>query len=199
MSLRIDASELISGAYVIGETGLGVLGSAVPSTGTYGASYLYNDLVLPADAGKEIRGLILTVPSAGTFFAYEDGSFSLVGAPDSTYQFDYRLYTDGVASAVDIGYGAGVSRVTVGIGGTSMTGGVALGDLTVSGSMSSAAVVTSQLSGSIVLSGVVVSGSIDFGGATPALTNTEMQQMYAWLSELAGKNLLTVPTYLALK
>ena len=54
MSLRIDASEWISGALLIGETGLGVLAENVPSTGTSGASYLYNDLSLPADNGKEI-------------------------------------------------------------------------------------------------------------------------------------------------
>lgn len=96
MSLRIDTAELISGAYVIGDTGLGVLGSAVPSEGEHGASYLYNDLSLPADSSKEIRGLIVTPPSAGTFFAYEDGSFSLVGAPDGEYTFTYRLFVDGV-------------------------------------------------------------------------------------------------------
>ena len=96
MSLRIDTTELISGAYVIGETGLGVLGSAIPSTGEHGASFLYNDLTLPDDAGKEIRGLIVTPPSAGVFYAWEDGSFSLVGAPDGTYTFTYRLFVDGV-------------------------------------------------------------------------------------------------------
>ena len=108
MSLRIDTAELISGAYVIGETGLGVLGSAVPSTGLYGASYLYNDLSLPADNNKEILGLIVTPPSAGTFYAWEDGSFSLIGAPDGVYTFAYRLYVDGV----DLGTATG--SITIG-------------------------------------------------------------------------------------
>ena len=108
MSLRIDPAELIFGAYVVGETGLGVLGSAVPSTGLNGPSYLYNDLVLPADANKEIRSLIQTTPSAGTFYAWEDGSFSLLGASDGAYSFTYRLFVDG--------FDSGVATVTIKIG-----------------------------------------------------------------------------------
>lgn len=94
-TVRVDTSSLISGAVVVGERGLGVLGSEVPSTGTHGAGYLYNDLSLPADDDKEVRGLILTVPSDGSFFAYEDSSFSLIGAADGIYTFDYSLYVDG--------------------------------------------------------------------------------------------------------
>ena len=97
MSLRLDSTEWISGALLIGETGLGVLGSAIPSGGTDGASYLYNDLTLPADAGKEIAGRIITPPSGGVFFAYEDGSFTFTGA-DGSYSFTYQLYVDGVAT-----------------------------------------------------------------------------------------------------
>ena len=100
MSLRVDTSPLISGALVVGNRGLGVLGSAVPSTGDNGAGYLYNDLSLPADASKEVRGLILTQPSAGTLYAYEDSSFEFTGAPDGTYTFTYRLYVDGADTGV---------------------------------------------------------------------------------------------------
>lgn len=100
MSLRVDTSPLISGALVVGNRGLGVLGSAVPSTGDNGAGYLYNDLSLPADANKEVRGLILTQPSAGTLYAYEDSSFEFTGAPDGSYTFTYRLYVDGADTGV---------------------------------------------------------------------------------------------------
>lgn len=169
MSLRIDSAELISGAYVIGDTGLGVLGSEVPSTGEHGPSYLYNDLVLPDDAGKEIRGLIVTPPSAGTFFAYEDGSFSLVGAPDGTYTFTYRLFVDGA----DLG--TATATIIIGVEG---------------------------LSGTAVLSGVTASGTIIGGGfADTPLTNTQMQQLFAWVNELAlvhglvrGSDLVVTPT-----
>lgn len=97
MSLRIDTSEWISGSLLIGETGLGVLGSAIPSTGDNGAGYAYNDLSLPADAGKEICGRITTWPTAGALFAYEDTSFEFSGAPDGSYSFQYQLYVDGIA------------------------------------------------------------------------------------------------------
>lgn len=169
MSLRIDTAELISGAYVIGETGLGVLGSAIPSTGEHGASFLFNDLSLPADNDKEIRGLIITPPSAGTFFAWEDGSFSLVGAPDGEYTFLYRLYVDGS----DLGIAT--STVVIGVDG---------------------------LYGSAELSGITAGGTI-VGGALPdvPLTDIQMQQLFAWVNDLAlvhglipGADLVVTPT-----
>lgn len=104
--------DLISGVHLHGNGGLGVLGSEVPSTGTHGPGYLYNDLTFPADANKEVRGVILTVPSSGTFFAYEDSSFSLIGAADGSYTFTYALYVDGAYMGDATGY------ITVGASGT---------------------------------------------------------------------------------
>lgn len=116
MSLRIDSTEWLGGSLLIGETGLGVLGSAIPSTGDSGCSYLYNDLTLPADNGKEICGRITTWPTAGTLTAYEDGSFTFAGAPNATYSFAYQLYVDGVATGtpatVTLLVGATVTAVT---------------------------------------------------------------------------------------
>lgn len=154
MSLRIDTAELISGAYVLGETGLGVLGSAIPSSGLHGASYLYNDISLPADASKEVRGLIVTPPSAGTFYAWEDGSFSLVGAPDGVYTFVYRLYVDGV----DLG--TATASITIGAGASDVSGTATLGDVSASGSLSSGA---STLSGSATLGDVGAGGAVSSG------------------------------------
>lgn len=97
MSCRVSTTKLIAGACVVGNRGLGVLGSVIranTATGTYGAGYLYNDLTA-ADDAKEIRGLIVTPPSAGSFYAFEDGSFTVTGAPDGNYSFLYRLYADG--------------------------------------------------------------------------------------------------------
>lgn len=110
MSVRVDTSSLIADACVLGHRGLGVLGSvirATTATGTHGPGYLYNDLT-GADDLKEIRGLIVTPPSAGTFTAFEDGSFTLVGAPDGSYSFLYRLFADGAdlgtaTATIDIG------------------------------------------------------------------------------------------------
>ena len=94
MSIRVDTASLIVGALVVGVSGLGVLGSAVPGTGDAGASILYNDLVLPADAGKEVRALITSAPSSGTLFVYEDGALEYTGASTT---FLYQLYVDGAA------------------------------------------------------------------------------------------------------
>ncbi len=122
MSLRIDSSEWISGALLIGETGLGVLGSAIPSTGDSGASYLYNDLSLPADADKEICGRITAWPASGELVAYEDGSFEFSGAADGAYSFSYQLYVDGVATGspvgVDLAVGAGGTTVSTTLAGS---------------------------------------------------------------------------------
>lgn len=107
--MRVDTVSLISGAVVCGDRGLGVLGSVILSdtaTGDFGAGYLHNDVDI-GDENKEFRGLMVTPPSAGTFFAYEDGSFSLV-APDGAYTFVYRLYVDGV----DLG--TATANVTIG-------------------------------------------------------------------------------------
>lgn len=118
MSLRISATDYFSGL-VIGETGLGVLAENIPSTGDSGASFLYNDVSLPADNGKEIRGEILTQPSSGFLVAYEDGSFEFSGAPDGTYTFTYRLFIDGVSS--------GDYTVTLAVGTTGGTSGTGTG------------------------------------------------------------------------
>ena len=93
MSLRCETSSLIAGALVCGDRGLGVVAENIDPGG-----FLGNDVSLPADNGKEIRGLITSLPAAGTLTAEEDGSFTFLGAPDGTYTFDYTLYVDGVSS-----------------------------------------------------------------------------------------------------
>lgn len=98
MSCRVSTTSLLTGACVVGNRGLGVLGSTIRSetaTGAHGAGYLYNDWV-SGDDGKEFRGLIITPPSSGTLFTYENGSFELTGAADGSYTFVYRLFVDGV-------------------------------------------------------------------------------------------------------
>lgn len=87
-------AALLAGAYRYGGYGgLGVLAAQVPGNGVNGAAYLYNDLSLPADANREVRGLVVRWPTAGVLTAFEDSSFVYTGATDS---FDYRLYVDGV-------------------------------------------------------------------------------------------------------
>lgn len=93
MSLRIDNTEWISGALVIGDTGGGVLAQNLALTGDNGAGYLSDDVTLPADNGKEICGRITTWPAGLSLFAYEDGSV-IASAADGIYVAQYQLYVD---------------------------------------------------------------------------------------------------------
>lgn len=112
LTCRVDTASLITGACVVGNRGLGVLGSAVPSTGTSGAGYLYNDLALPGEANDEFYGLITSGPSGLTsFFAYEDSSFVATG-PDGSYSFTYTGYKNGAS------YGSTTVGFTIGAAGT---------------------------------------------------------------------------------
>jgi hypothetical protein len=121
---QVYGAGLISGAQTYGSGGLGILGSvirATTATGPHGAGYLYNDWDDASDDPKEFRGLITVEPSAGTFLAYEDGSFTLTGAPDGSYSFTYQLYVDGVATG-----SPQVDTITIGSGGVTGTSAVTL-------------------------------------------------------------------------
>lgn len=125
MSYLFDATpQGLTGAYAFGCAGLGVTGAEIRAntgTGDHGPGYLYNDWDDASDDPKEFQGLIVTPPSGGTWFAYEDGSFTFAGAPDGTYPFDYRLYVDGV----DLGLQS--STITVGVPGIVGTSSITLG------------------------------------------------------------------------
>lgn len=160
MSCRVD-STLIAGACVVGDRGLGVLGSvirATTGTGAHGPGYLYNDWQAGDDA-KEFRGLIVTPPASGTLLAYEDGSFDFAAPADGSYSFVYRLYVDGA----DLGTATATFTVGAGSGVTAGAAGVALFSVAATG-------------------GVAASSS---PVADVPLTNAQMQQMFAWVSELA--------------
>ena len=97
MSQRYDG-PLISGALVYGNSGLGVPGSAVPSTGEYGGPPMY-PYIAPGDLTKEVRWVITSAPSGLTsFFAYEDGSFTATG-PDGTYTIGWDYLTNNAYQA----------------------------------------------------------------------------------------------------
>ena len=97
MSYRFDSTPLIAGAYMWGNRGHGVLAEEIPSTGEYGPAYLYPSLEFPADNGKEVRGEIVSWPSAGNLVADEYTRFEFTDAPDGTYYFDVQVYEDGAA------------------------------------------------------------------------------------------------------
>ncbi len=113
-SLRIDIEEPIAGALVIGDTGLGVAGAAVPAIGTHGPAFAYASVVLqPGYAGKEYRATLGVLPTGLKLQAYEDSSF-VATAPDGTYQVPWTLFEDGVevgSTTFTLQFGSGNQRI----------------------------------------------------------------------------------------
>jgi hypothetical protein len=95
-SLRIDTTELISGALVLGDTGHGVLGAALPALGQHGPGFAFDSASLqPGFAGKEYRGTIDSMSPGLRLMAAEDTSFTATG-PDGSYEVAWSLFEDGV-------------------------------------------------------------------------------------------------------
>jgi len=159
----------IYGAQPAGITGdfygghpMGVLAEAVPSSGLSGPGYLFAGLTFPADTGKRVRGVITRWPTLGTFAPNVDSSFDYSGATDYAL---YRLYTDGVASTADIGFGPGIGKLDlqIGVDGGALSGGVTLDGATASGAL--AGNNPSALGGNVDLAFVSPGGVV--GGFSP--------------------------------
>lgn len=107
--IRVDSSPLIASRLIVGDSGHGVLAEELSTDG-----YLYNDVSLPADNGKEIRGEITRAPTNGTLFLHEDGDIDYTGTTD---YFEYQLYVDGIATGsparVDLNMGSTVVSATL--------------------------------------------------------------------------------------
>lgn len=114
MTIRVDSSPLIASRFVVGTSGLGVPAEDIPTSGEAGGSVFANDISLPADNGKEIRGLILTTPGVGNFGMDEYGRVTFTGAPDGVYTATYQLYVDGVSTGAP-------ATITMIIGGYTMS------------------------------------------------------------------------------
>jgi len=95
-SMRVSATSLIANALVVGDTGLGVEGINIPSTGTNGASVLFQYVNSPADDDAEFRWLITSLPSVGTLDTFEDGSFKWTAPVPTVDVIGYGAYKDGV-------------------------------------------------------------------------------------------------------
>ena len=100
-AVRVDTSPLIAGAVVVGDTGFGVKGIDIPSSGTNGAAVLHQFVTLPADNDVEFRMLITSLPSVGTLTTFEDSSF-IYDAPVPTIDsFTYEWFRDGITQGSD--------------------------------------------------------------------------------------------------
>lgn len=100
MACRVDSRPWIAGACLIGDSGLGVLGSEVPAGGVDGAGFGYADLDLPADNAAEVRWLILRWPAQGILTPKETSQFTFSGAPPGRYFFDAEAFRDGASQGV---------------------------------------------------------------------------------------------------
>lgn len=97
MSYRIDVADWIVGSCVVGNTGLGVLGSAIPRVGPAGEKNLFYADLQPTDNNSEIRALIISRPITGVFVFRENGLYTFTGAANGYYPVTYQLYVNGVA------------------------------------------------------------------------------------------------------
>jgi hypothetical protein len=88
-----------------GLTGYGVRGADVPSSGGSGAAVIFDSLSLPADANKEYRFIVSSLPSAGTLVLNEDTTCTFTDAPDGTYFLAGNLweYDPATGDVTDLG------------------------------------------------------------------------------------------------
>ena len=90
---RIASTPFYADGTVIASwSGWGVLGAAVPATGTDGPALTYPSLVLPADAASEVRMELLTLPASGVFRYYDDTSADLTGASNGAWFASFRVF-----------------------------------------------------------------------------------------------------------
>lgn len=96
---RSDSTQLVPGGWLSSAyPGFGIQAQNIPATGDSGPSFLYKDIaLLGAAPTDEFMAQILTLPTAGIFTPYEDGTFTFTGAPDGLYSFTYRGFRNGVA------------------------------------------------------------------------------------------------------
>lgn len=185
-----DSAELVSGAWLTSAyAGHGVLAEDIPDDGEHGASVLFDQIALPGDAGKEVRGLILTQPTGLTLWEHgEDGAVTAEGS-DGAYVYTIQVYVDGVAlgspKTVTLTFGA--ASVSVGLASNS-------GALSVSaGSSSSAAAAITGGSGALSVSaGASSSASTALAGGSGSLSVSAAGVAVASAALAGGSGALSV-------
>lgn len=111
---RVGQPPGMSSYHVVDAGGLGVLPEQVPTTGEHGASILANEAANVANAGKELRAVVTSLPTTNvtSCVVQSDGSVDLVVTADGTYQVGYSVYIDAVLG------GTATATFTVGEGGS---------------------------------------------------------------------------------
>lgn len=101
MSFRISNTPLINGKFVIGVSGLGVIGSLIPNTGEHGASVLWQHVTLPVDNNVLFYAVVTVPPQVGTLDFNLDGSFTYTAPLNTGDSFTYEWYRAGVSQGTD--------------------------------------------------------------------------------------------------
>lgn len=158
MQILRNLNVTTGGRRILGVPDVGILAATIASetsTGTNGQGLLYDESINPANAGKQLRIRITSLPSAGNIFVYENGAFDFWDAPAGTYYVGYDWYAD------DVFGGADTATIVVGAAdgaasGVTLTGTSSISTGSASGNVSSA------------VSGVTLTGtsSISAGAAT---------------------------------
>jgi hypothetical protein len=92
-----NLNQSSGGRRILGVPQVGILAATIASqtaTGDHGPGLLYDESINPVNAGKQLRLVVTSPPSAGVFFSYENGSFDFSGAPDGSYSIGYNVLAD---------------------------------------------------------------------------------------------------------
>jgi hypothetical protein len=167
-----------SGRRICGIPQVGMLASAIPTTGFPLAPLLANDID-SAYPNRLYRVQALSQPSAGAFYLYENSSFSFTGAPDGTYTGTQRVrkYDPGVGL---VSNDTGVYSLGIGTPTGDTTGPTMVGPITAAATQTS---ITVSVPAATDASGI---GSYAFSIDGGALVNTGLTQSRTFSSLAAG-------------
>jgi hypothetical protein len=179
-----NLNQSSGGRRILGVPQVGILAATIASqtaTGDHGPGLLYDESINPVNAGKQLRLVVTSPPSAGVFFSYENGSFDFSGAPDGSYSIGYNVLADNAligsdTATVVVGAVSATAPGATLTGTSSLSAGTASGQqnatapgATLTGSSSiSAGTATGGASGDATAPGVTLSGTsiISAGSAT---------------------------------
>jgi hypothetical protein len=122
--MRRNLNQSAAGRRILGTPQVGVLASAIPSTGDQGASLLYNKIQAGDPAGCLYRIWITSQPASGTLVVDETGAFTFSGAADGTWTAGERI--DKYDPAVGLfSTDTGTAQFNVNVAGAALAGAAA--------------------------------------------------------------------------
>jgi len=137
------------GRRILGVPTVGILASKIvtdTATGDSGPGLLYDEAL--ANAGVQLRLRVTSMPSSGSLFVHEDGSFEFTGASDGQHVIAYNWYSDNVQAGSDSAI-VSVGTVSNTVPGATLTG---------TSSLSAGSVVTDNTA-NVTVPGATLDGS----------------------------------------